>query len=644
MKTPLLKYITSLSSGLPGIVVVAILLRSIGINGPFTGLRDWQSSFYALEASGRSLGTYDRWPPLTEAMYAVAMSLFRSEEWAIRVIPVLLSVGTVVLLYFFLRDLFGRNVASLGSAFLAMSPGDVFYSSIISYHFFLVLSIWMFYQWVSRGSRWAGLLACSSAVIAAGFSYSAIPIILIPVAYVSIVFKKSSKAFLLGGLIIGEVLVWLGYLSLSGVSSDLRLGVATDNVSWLVSQENLAELIKMAVAYVWRMAMPVVVALSMLWFFTLQRTNQRANSIGDGLVFWWLLGVVAWAIATPRHAATHDIWWIAALPPLSAAAARGVAMISKFRLFALPALRIAALTILAALVAYGSRQTLVEYWSVRYLDDTLGRILRTHVLGGTIIADSPATIWYAGSRGYTWKYFAQVSGQKGLEQVLTLHRPAAVLISDDLARDWRFWGDAPPYSRPMLSKFGYVPAWRVWNVVVYFREPSVKLILTSEVVELVALRSDGWTPRSVIGVLPIVRTVAEEPRAGDLRVTASSPGNAVISQTISAEPPGHYVLGAVIDPGQFDGRVRLQLSFFDGQSNRIGGDDSPWLDSRHGARVLLVAATVPLAACKVQASVRIVGLGVAVVRNISLTRLPAGVGHESIEILETTGSRCRFEP
>ncbi len=122
----------------------AILLRDI--REPWTGLHDWNGAFYSqlarnllrypfdmhhgmpIVAVGDALPGDGEWsfypthPPGLVWCIAASFQLFGEHEWAARLVPILASLGTLVLLMKAARERYGNAVALLTGAIYALLP------------------------------------------------------------------------------------------------------------------------------------------------------------------------------------------------------------------------------------------------------------------------------------------------------------------------------------------------------------------------------------------------------------------------------------------------------------------------------------------------------------------------------------------
>lgn len=139
------------------VVAAFLILFNLGK----TALVDFDEGIYAnvakeLRHSGDYLRlTFDgvNWfekPPLYFWLTAPMIELFQATSYAVRIWPALMGVGTVILVYFLTKRLFGQTSAFFASLILLTSTHFIYFSrnGILEspVTFFMVLSIWFFFK------------------------------------------------------------------------------------------------------------------------------------------------------------------------------------------------------------------------------------------------------------------------------------------------------------------------------------------------------------------------------------------------------------------------------------------------------------------------------------------------------------------
>ena len=445
-------------------LLLASFLRLLEFTRPFYGHHDFHAAFYALGGAGRRLGEYTNWPPLTDFLYRVSLFLFGQYEWSVRVLPLLLSLGTIVFIYLLAKDLFGVETGLLAALFLAIMPADIYFARIATYHFFIVLTIWSYYRWVLTGRGSYLGLAVGSNLVGLGFNYSAVLLAGLPDLFLAVKHRDWRGQ---GALIVSTILAlaaWFGYLWATDGFTGPRNAARNDNFTHLLSGGELRAWLDTAGFITRQLFTPVLLALSVLWLLA----SLVRRSSGDMMVALWVLAAFGWLLLAPQHSASHDMWWLILAAPIALAGARALLSAKiPWPTRWLPVLLVLGLTgwfsigdTSDLLQPRNNTATLVGQRISRYVDKD-----------DVIVADTPIEIWYSGAKGYLWGYLYSVAGEEGYRQILAEDRPALIL---PLNRDFPQWQVRDAWDA------GYVPLLSFGDRVAYFRRDRAEAVATSE--------------------------------------------------------------------------------------------------------------------------------------------------------------------
>lgn len=78
-------------------------------------------------------GYYVHHPPLLPLLVTGTFGVFGEHEWAARLVPVVASLATVILLWLLLRDLAGERAATLGAAVMACQPMLLYIGQMVNF-------------------------------------------------------------------------------------------------------------------------------------------------------------------------------------------------------------------------------------------------------------------------------------------------------------------------------------------------------------------------------------------------------------------------------------------------------------------------------------------------------------------------------
>ena len=435
-------------------LVLASCLRLLEFTRPFYGHHDFHAAFYALGGAGRRLEEYTNWPPLTDFLYRVSLFLFGQDEWSVRVIPVALSLGTIVLIYLLAKDLFGVETGLLAALFLAIMPADIYFARIATYHFFIPLTIWSYYRWVlTRRGSYLGL-AVASNLVGLGFNYSAILLAGLPDLFLAVKHRDWRGQ---GALVASTVLAlaaWFGYLWASDSLAGPQSAATSDNPLKWFSGADLGYWLDNASLFTRQLFTPVLLILSVLWFLLL----PLKRNTGDVIVLLWGLAAFGWLLLAPQHSATHDMWWLILAAPVALAAARGLLNVTVPG----PARWVPVLLVLAV-TGWSSIGGVSQLLRIEYFNSVaLGYGIRPYLEEeDVVVGDVPTEIWYSGAKGYIWSYFENVVGEEGFRKVLAEDKPALVMPANR---------HLPYYQFRDTWEAGYIPLLTSGDRVVYFRK------------------------------------------------------------------------------------------------------------------------------------------------------------------------------
>jgi 4-amino-4-deoxy-L-arabinose transferase-like glycosyltransferase len=175
------------------IILVALLLGAAALRlwdftSPWTNdYRGWGGSFYSniarnylkfgyIETKAAPVSSinppdaahfeyYLHHPPMTGWLVSLSFRLFGYHEWAARIIPVLCSMGALVLLYLIMRRFWNAQTSLIGLALAAVVPMAAFYGSFVDVQgpiplFFTMLTFYLYLRFDERRTwgRWLWVL------------------------------------------------------------------------------------------------------------------------------------------------------------------------------------------------------------------------------------------------------------------------------------------------------------------------------------------------------------------------------------------------------------------------------------------------------------------------------------------------------
>jgi mannosyltransferase len=138
---------------LSGIIILATGLRfyklgewSFWWDEMFT-LRDVQNVFADRFSSS----------PITFGLTHFSINIFGINEWSARLAPAIIGIVTIPLLFFFIKKMFGINVALIASLLLAISPWHLYWSQNARFYAAILLlyslTLFSFYLWIEKREK-----------------------------------------------------------------------------------------------------------------------------------------------------------------------------------------------------------------------------------------------------------------------------------------------------------------------------------------------------------------------------------------------------------------------------------------------------------------------------------------------------------
>lgn len=161
------------------LVFLHLLLRFYRLTSPWIGRHDWNGAFFS--QIGRNYLRFG-WlttrfgptvyqgkdiplrfpyelhhPPLPGLFVSLSFLFLGIKEWSARLVPISLSVGSLFLVYFWVKKLWGKKWALLSSLFFASFPLSVYYGRMVGYEpitlFFILLSLYFYTLWLEKGKN-----------------------------------------------------------------------------------------------------------------------------------------------------------------------------------------------------------------------------------------------------------------------------------------------------------------------------------------------------------------------------------------------------------------------------------------------------------------------------------------------------------
>ncbi len=286
----------------------------------------------------RSFNDYK--PPLYTYLTIPSVAIFGLNEFAVRFPSALFGVLTVIVTFFLVRELFGKNMALTASLFLAISPWHLQFSRVAFEAnlalFFFILGIWSFLKGTKEGKF---LLLSSLALVASFYAYHSprlvVPLLLLGLTWYFRQELLGQKKWIISGLILGLLLLWplLSVLRQGGQSRFTSVTVLTPqgNLEHSISQteydlkkgDPLAKVFhNRRIVYFLSSLGGYLDHLNFDFLFLNGDPPARHHAVGMGMLYFWdlpfvLLGMY-YLFTKKEKAAFILFWWFLVAPAASA--------------------------------------------------------------------------------------------------------------------------------------------------------------------------------------------------------------------------------------------------------------------------------------------------------------------------------------
>ena len=168
-------------------------------------------------------------PPLFQILLAISYKIFGIHEWNARLVPILFSLGGIVLIYLIVQKVWDKKIALLSSIFVAFMPISAYFGRIVNFEaaalFFALLVLYAYVNWIDNGKKRYFLIMVLGTILG-GLTDWAFYLLLPCLLGYSLVMKKKVKlTLMLCGIGVIIAILYLSYgIYLSGIPLDFWIG------------------------------------------------------------------------------------------------------------------------------------------------------------------------------------------------------------------------------------------------------------------------------------------------------------------------------------------------------------------------------------------------------------------------------------
>lgn len=346
------------------LLLFAFLIRSYKITEHWVGHHDFNGAFFSIVAINHIrygylatkfwdvpiLTTPDlfyyhiKHPPLVGILVSTSFRIFDIHEWSARLVPILFSIGALILLYSFIKKIWNEKIALFSSFFFAFMPMAAYFGRMVSHEpivlFSVLLSLYSYILWIETyKKRWFWLMIFG--FVLGGLTdwpaYYIVPLIFLH----SLLFKRSGKKNMVLMLFFPIIAILLfvsclAYISFLTGSIEGLIGAfiyrtgsaAADSVN--IGSFTIYQFFSREWHRTWQYFTPIVVLLAFIWLgnFIIEIVKKK-NYQKDLYVLILFLFGGAHLLIFKQGAWIHDYWLYYTVPAFAISAALGIELIQK---------------------------------------------------------------------------------------------------------------------------------------------------------------------------------------------------------------------------------------------------------------------------------------------------------------------------
>ena len=258
-------------------------------------------------------------PPLLQILLAISFKIFGTHEWSARLVPILFSLGGIVLIYLTVQKVWDKKIALISSIFVAFMPMSAYFGRIVNFEavalFFAILVLYAYVNWIDNGKKRYFLIMVLGTILG-GLTDWAFYLLLPCLLGYSLVMKKKVKlTLMLCGIGVIIAILYLSYgIYLSGIPLDFWIGAVRNRhgSGLLTSWDFYTTLLEKMIFY-----FTPFILLSLCWIWSLFKKEKSQKSYKDYLALFIFLFGLSYVLILSQSAHVHQ-WNIYYLLPFFA--------------------------------------------------------------------------------------------------------------------------------------------------------------------------------------------------------------------------------------------------------------------------------------------------------------------------------------
>jgi hypothetical protein len=258
-------------------------------------------------------------PPLLQILLAISFKIFGIHEWGARLVPILFSLGGIVLIYLTVQKVWDKKTALLASIFMAFMPMSAYFGRIVNFEavalFFVLLVLYGYVNWIENDKKSYFLIMVIGTILGGLTDWAFYLILPCLFGYSLIIKRKVKLTFLLLCIGISLAILYIAYeFHLSGTSLDcwMGMGMHRHGSGLLTNPQLYTTLLERMIFY-----FTPFIMLSLCWLWSLFKEKDCQNIYKHYLVLFIFLYGLSYIIILSQSAYVHP-WNIYYLLPFIA--------------------------------------------------------------------------------------------------------------------------------------------------------------------------------------------------------------------------------------------------------------------------------------------------------------------------------------
>lgn len=343
------------------IIIIAALILSIRINFPWIGHHDWNGARFA--GIARNYLTYgylttklgqvvnsglvspDRFvyyinhPPLLPLLLSFSFFVFGESEWSARLVPIVFSLGSILLVFLIVRKLWDKTSALYASFLMVFLPMFAYFGRMVNHEaltlFFVLSVIYSYLLWLDAYNRKYFLLMSGGLVLGFLVDWPAAYIVPILLLHYFVSVRGRNKLILVLPaipVILFILFLWHSVLLKGSVAGGDLFRALLFRLNLSGTEEyyfSISQFIRLEAKRVRDLFTPLVGVLSVVWLIRYLIDREKLKNTSNFLVFLLFIFGSIHILIFPNGAWIHDYWLFYLIPAFAISAALSLDYLAK---------------------------------------------------------------------------------------------------------------------------------------------------------------------------------------------------------------------------------------------------------------------------------------------------------------------------